>query len=312
MSHIGDIILEFRTKRKMSRNELAAGICTEKFLYLIEKNDRSPSADVLRQLSNRLGVNLFEYYEYLDCMEPVRVQAAMMQCARVRRTSEFPEMKDITEAMKTLPDFSTNPWRYEVINNQYCIMLFHDMNIKGAIEGMEEFLDQLEPEYADEEFTAGFYSMLSTGYQMMKDVENAKKSYENGIKIIDKMKDNSSYNQIHVSLKITALSLAMCAGDYKKAIEEGVELVKYQEYTSSYERLNITYYFLACAYYLDGQEEPAFQWFDRALYDLLMRHRPSLAYFICTNDLFETLAAHPRAKRGLIESLKENYQFAQS
>jgi len=309
MGYIGKVVKEFRIKRNLSRNDLAAGICSEKFLYLIEKNDRTPSADVLRLFSNRLGVNLFEYYEYVDCKEPIKVREAMYQCARLRRTSEFPKLKEITEVMKSLPDFSKNPWRYEVLVNQYCIMLFQDMDIKGTIEGVEEVIAHLEPEYADEEFTAGLYALLSTGYQMIMDIENAKRTYEIGSKIIDHTKGNSRYDQIHVSLKLTAMSLALYGGDYKEAIEVGLELVQLQEATSSYERFNITSYFLACAYYKDGQEELAFQWFDKSAHHLLMLYRPSIAYHIHSSDLFETFTNDPSAKRDLIVWLKEKYDF---
>lgn len=309
MAHIGDIVLEFRTKRKMSRKELAAGVCTEKYLYLIEKNDRSPSAEVLRLLSNRLGVDLFEYYEYLDCKEPTKVRKAMYQCARLRRTSEFSELKELTAAMKSLPDFAYNPWRYEVLTNQYLIMLYHDLKIKDAIEGIEDVLDHLEPEYTDEEFTTRFYAMLSTGYQMIDDTENATKACESGRKIIYHTKNNSRYNQIHVSLSIATISLALSAGDGKKAIAEGMALVKYQETTSSYGRLNITYYFLACAYLMNGQDDVAFQWLEKSIHDLLVRYCPSMAHLIYRTKMFKIFASHPKMNPTLFAMLTEKYDF---
>jgi transcriptional regulator with XRE-family HTH domain len=309
MAQIGEIVLEFRTKRKMSRKELAAGICTEKYLYLIEKNDRSPSAEVLRLLSNRLGVNLFEYYEYLDCKEPSKVRKAMYQCARLRRTSGFSELKEHTEAMKALPDFADNPWRYEVLTNQYLIMLYHDLNIEDAIEGINDVLDHLEPEYADEEFTARFYAMLSTGYQMMHDIENATRACENGRKIISHTKNNSRYNQIHVSLSIATIALALSAGDGKKAIAEGLALVKYQEMTSAYERCNITYYFLACAYLMNGEDNVAFQWLEKSIHDLLVQYCPSMAYLIYRTKMFKTFVSHPKMNPTLLAWLIEKYDF---
>lgn len=309
MAQIGEIVWEYRTKRNMSRKELAVGICTEKYLYLIEKNGRSPSAEMLRLFSNRLGVNLFEYYEYLDCKEPSKVRKAMYQCNKLRRTSAFSELKDHTEAMKALPDFADNPWRYEVLTNQYCSMLYHDLNIEEAVEGINEVLNHLEPEYADEEFTARLYAMLSTGYQMLHDIENATTACENGRKIINHTKNNSRYNQIHVSLNIATISLALSAGDCKKAIAEALALVQYQETTNSYDRLNITYYFLACAYLMSGQDDAAFQWLEKSIHDLLAQYCPSMAYLIYQTESFKIFVNHPKMKPTLLAWLVEKYDF---
>ena len=61
---IGDIIKEQRTMNNMSRQTIAEGICSEKYIYLIERNERNPSAYILDQLSEKLGIDLFEYYQY--------------------------------------------------------------------------------------------------------------------------------------------------------------------------------------------------------------------------------------------------------
>lgn len=74
MNHIGNVIKEYRSLIGMSRNDIAKNICTEKYVYLIEKGQRTPSADMTRLLGDNLGIDLFEYYQYLDCINPIEVR----------------------------------------------------------------------------------------------------------------------------------------------------------------------------------------------------------------------------------------------
>ncbi len=50
----------------MSRKELAENICSEKYLYLIEKGDRTPSSEITRLLGDKVGVDIFKYYAVYD------------------------------------------------------------------------------------------------------------------------------------------------------------------------------------------------------------------------------------------------------
>ena len=55
MNHIGSIIKEFRLLRQLTQEQLAENICSEKYVYLIEKGERTPSTDLLRQFSDKIG-----------------------------------------------------------------------------------------------------------------------------------------------------------------------------------------------------------------------------------------------------------------
>lgn len=63
---IGDIVIEQPLFFKMSRKALAEGICSEKYIYMNETNKRNPSAYILSDLSERLDLDFFGYYPYLD------------------------------------------------------------------------------------------------------------------------------------------------------------------------------------------------------------------------------------------------------
>lgn len=66
MNYIGSIIRDSRNRLRMSRKELAENICSEKYLYLIEKGDRTPSSEITRLLGDKVGVDIFKYYAVYD------------------------------------------------------------------------------------------------------------------------------------------------------------------------------------------------------------------------------------------------------
>lgn len=307
MHHIGQVINEYRRNLGLTRSNLSKGICSEKFLYLVEKGERKPSAPMLRLFSNKLGVELFEFYQYMDCKEPIKVRDAMFQCSRLRRIGDFQALWELNERMKTLPDFGKKPWKYEIEVNRFAVMLYRDQEVQKAVVEMEALIASIEPVYAEEEFTAGLYGMLSNGYQILNDVENAKRASTIATSIVSNKKGNTRYNQIYTSVKLTAISLAYYTGEYELAIKEGLDITQYQEENSAYERLNITYYFLACAYYKNGQTDIAFQWFEKCLLNLLAFHSPSMAYYVTMDELYETLAGDQRVKAELLGMLKQFY-----
>ena len=70
---IGPIIKEKRIAKGWTQQELAEGICTDKHIYLIETNQRNPSVKMLNKLSEKLEVDLFEYYQYFHFENPAIV-----------------------------------------------------------------------------------------------------------------------------------------------------------------------------------------------------------------------------------------------
>lgn len=59
---IGEIIRYYRKESGLSQEELAEGICDRKYLSHIENNKNIPTLDIINQLSNRLGINLYDSY----------------------------------------------------------------------------------------------------------------------------------------------------------------------------------------------------------------------------------------------------------
>lgn len=64
MLYIGDLIKKIRLSKSMTQNNLAKGICSVKQISRVEKNQSSPTAYLLHEIANRLGVEIFEYFPY--------------------------------------------------------------------------------------------------------------------------------------------------------------------------------------------------------------------------------------------------------
>jgi len=59
---IGEIITYCRKIKNLSQSALADGICTKEYIYKLEKGKCSPTLYLLDQISNRLGINLYDQY----------------------------------------------------------------------------------------------------------------------------------------------------------------------------------------------------------------------------------------------------------
>jgi transcriptional regulator with XRE-family HTH domain len=112
MNHIGKIIKEYRCMMNMTRKDLAKNICTENYIYLIEKGKRSPSSDMLILLGDRLGVDMSQYHKFLDCLNPIKVYEIIQKLATCQRNTDFYAVQKIVQAAMKLPDFKHKPWAY--------------------------------------------------------------------------------------------------------------------------------------------------------------------------------------------------------
>ena len=102
---IGEIIRHYRTEQHMSQEALANGICDRKYISKIETNKQIPTLDMVNQLSERLGVNLYENYSLM--LEHVNIDTHK----RIEELNKhfYPEghvqLQALIEEYKDLPEF---------------------------------------------------------------------------------------------------------------------------------------------------------------------------------------------------------------
>lgn len=69
--NFGAIVKELRLGRGMTMTQLADGICSEKYIYLMEKNKRYPSIDIVDQLNRKFNYELYDYLLFKDFDNPI-------------------------------------------------------------------------------------------------------------------------------------------------------------------------------------------------------------------------------------------------
>ncbi len=309
MNHIGNIIHKLRLKQGMSRKKLCENICSDKYLYMVEKGLRSPSTEIVRLLSIRLGNNLFEYYEFLDCDEPIQVNKLVNKFTMYRAIADFNKLEEANDRAAKLPDFKKAPWKYEIEVNNVAHSVFVDHKYEVVIEKINQLIDKIEPRYREEGFTANLYIMLSTCYQFYHNIEKSKEAILKANEILNNKTMLPRYSQIIISVKLNIMTLAHISGENDLAIEHGIWINHYQLETNTYERANFTYYYLAYAYYNKEMKKEAVEWFEKCLYELLIHYSPVPAYYISTYGPFYELFSRDYISEELINKIKKQYSF---
>ena len=134
---MGTVIREFRLAGNMSQDKLSEGICSAKYLYLIEKGLRTPSNMILAKLGDKLNINFLEYYAYLDAEDPIAVKKAMDTFSECRRTLDFKTLSKYQNIDKAITDFKRIPWKFELEFNDVLNKIFI---LKDVIEARDAIL----------------------------------------------------------------------------------------------------------------------------------------------------------------------------
>ena len=289
MNHIGSLIKEFRNRLSISQKTLAEDICSEKFIYLIEKGDRTPSAEMTKLIGNRLGVDLFDYFQYLDCKNPIEVREYMSKIILNRQKGNYKLVNEMLEKAILLPDFKQKPWCYEIDINRIFYMSFVEHRYEEAIEEVELLISRMDPKYHSDVYMANIYTLLSKTYLLNNDLENSKKALVLAQDAIQNKEHNSKYAFCIIGVRISAITLHYLSGEYKETIEEGMKLLEYHSENSACERIFYSYFFLAFAYYKLGNIEQALNWFKKGIFMVLIKDRPYDVYYISGLEVFQEM-----------------------
>ncbi len=310
MNYIGNVIKEYRCMSGMSRRDLSENICSEKYVYLIEKGERTPSADLVRLFSDKLKVDLFDYYQYLDCINPIAVRDNLRIFNMYRRKGDFMSVKEVTDSAMNLPDFQCKPWLYEIEINRIAYMIWFQNRYKESINDLNALMKNIEPKYFMSAYAANIYILMSASYQLTNDLPNAKNAVLSAHEIICDKNKIEKYEQIIITVRITCMSMYYLSDEFHKVIHEGNDLLQYQYEINSYERIHYTYFYLAFAYYKIESYNEATEWFKKGIYSVMHGHKPMDVYYISTQDVFNVLMNNNRMSQNIINDFKEKYNLS--
>lgn len=275
---IGDIIKEQRILLGMSRKALSEGICSEKYIYLIETNERNPSAYILNGLSDRLGIDLFEYYQYLNYENKTKVFKYKENFERYTQTSDIEKLKEESLKARQLPEFQKEPLIYDI----KVIDCLYKTTVKGkaqeAIKELNKMVSFRELNI-DPITLVNAYAVLSTAYQLEGQWKQAEKAIDIACELVKDKTAFTRYNTVIITVLISVTSLFYNMEEYEKLIEYSQFLMDFQEKYSEYNRFYYVDYYLAFAYYKTNEPDKAHDHFMRGGYSaLLFKNKIDIEY----------------------------------
>ncbi len=309
MAHIGDVIRYYRDQNGLSRKELITDLCSEKYLYLIEKGLRTPSSELVHLIGNRLGVPLFRYYDYLSYQDPVQVRKMMDRLSFFRRTSDFEGLKDQLDKAQAQPDFHKAPLTYELEANRLMYQMLAEGKVSETIEAIEAILPRIAHKYRHETFMAYFHLLLSVAYFQAGQVLDAHRVIDPALSIIENKEKIESYHHIIVLIRLHTMALQLEAQDYAQVLEAGQELERLMVRINRLERINFLYYYLALAYWHLGHKDLSVSWMEKCLHNILIQHDHLVVSMMMTltppDDFFDHVLTCEKQRKRLEAAYSE-------
>lgn len=309
MNYIGTVVRELRELAGLSRKELCEGICTEKYAYLIERGERTPSAEVLRLMGIRLGRNLFEYIEYLDCADPMRVHALIARLNLFRNFNQLDDLRDTIREAEALPDFARRPWVYELeLNRAHYFVMTERRYAEGAAR-VEAVLRDIPPQYASGLYVVEMYVLLYTCRMLLEDWDAAERAIGMGERFAGRGQGAFRDVDLMISLRIGRFARSLVAGRYAEVAERGARLFQYQTESGHYGWVHMTCFLLAFAHLNMGMDGEAVRWFKKGLHIVLFGRMGGL-HIVARFSEFWQLLDEERVPRGLKDELLSMYELS--
>lgn len=301
---IGDLLKEQRILKGLSRKELAEGICSEKYIYLIEKNERNPSVYILNDLSERLAFDFFPYYGYLEFEKPdLVVQHRQKFDYDVQKGDVFHLKKEAEKASK-LNDFQKEPLIYDI----KVINLYYKVLVENKVE---ETISELEKLLAKDDLVIGSIALIHTkvilasAYQKKGDLNSAEKITLRAYEMVKQKKGFDRYNTVAITVLIALITLYFNNEDYEKMLSVSKELRTYQKEKNDYNRIYYVEFYLAFAYLEKNQKEEAKKHFMDGVHSALLFKNAFDIQTIMEFKGFEELSKKLNIDQKYLEQFKE-------
>lgn len=288
---IGLIIKEKRLDKGWSQKKLAEGICTNKYISLIETNQRNPSVNMLNKLSKRLEIDLFEYYQYFHLENPSIVLEYKRKFERYIQLGDLEKLRLESNKAAKLPMFQSKPLIYDIT----IINLLYEGIVEGknnqAIEKIKKILRK-ENLKIDPLTRVNGYIALSTLYQLKKQLDKARNALFLAYELIKDKGEFSRYQITCVSLLISLTSLLYHEENYNELTNCSQKLLAFQKKHNEYNRIYYGEFYLSIGYYQKKQFVESKKHFMRALYSMTLFENNMDIKFIKNKKIFGELVEY--------------------
>lgn len=307
-NHIGYIIRDLREKCKLSRAALAEGVCSEKYIYLIEKGERTPSSEIADVLGDKLGADLFSYYAYMNCQNPIAMHDAMREFQACRHSSRYEDLAAATRRAETLPDFQKKPWCYELEVNRLSVLVLLQKDFTGALPLLKDLTAQVELLYPESVLMAHVYLLLSTCLQNQRDMEGAARLAEKVSGFIHRKRRMPKFEQIIIALYLNLLTYYYFAGNPQQAYNTGHELLTFQKEAGRVDSAHFSFVYLAFCCHAMHHTEETLLWLRKGIYTLLLVEKPADIRLLVTFPAFGELLAQYKCHE-FVREFVEKYHY---
>jgi transcriptional regulator with XRE-family HTH domain len=286
MGHIGIIIEKCRQAVGMSRKDLSENLCSEKYIYLIEKGERTPSANLLKLMGEKMGVFLFDFYPYLDCEDPLYVREKMNFFNMCRINLDFKGLKEATEEAGKMPDFNNKPWCFELQLNSIYYHAFEEEKYRDALMQSEKLLKEVKAYGVTHIFLINAHTLMTTCSLVIGDIYAAKKSALNAYELIRCNDDSELYERMLTKVIVNLMGAHYVNNEFDDVIKRGSELLDIKHKRDSYGKIHFVHFFMALAFYCKDRWDDAAKHLKKAVCFLMADSKPSDVNFIAMDGRF--------------------------
>jgi tetratricopeptide (TPR) repeat protein len=293
----------------MTREQLAEGICTPKYLYLIEKGTRTPSNTIIIRLSEKLNTSLFEYCNYQECENPIAVKNIMADFIESRILFDYNKLKKYKDISDTFGDFKRIPWKFEISFNEAMLKLFVDEKPNEARAIILKAISQMPGEYQYKPCHLRQLILLSLCDIEEGRMKAANFNIEQVQKVIARKSECLEFQQMVIISAYIQVLITLKAEDYTTAIEIVDTLLLKHLGKNSYTLHHFSFLFKGYALFKMGDKEEARQMLGRGLLVFLTFDKFGEFNFLNQLGILSEILTSEMIDSRLLQALKNKYHF---
>ncbi|MDH8679012.1 helix-turn-helix transcriptional regulator [Fusibacter bizertensis] len=271
MTGIGTLIKAIRVEKKLTVSEACESICSERFMYMIENNNRIPSAEIIKKLGERFELNIYDYLDLIGFKCPVNSKNLIDHSRNVKLTRNYRALENLTDQMEKLDDRFKEPLCYELVGNHVFLELFFKKKPQLAYKKIEESLLRIVNVNIDwivnnNHFVNDYYYMMFMNYMFIYYRTTGHDQKARDIlnylwRVLHKSKHDKKFEMLYVSIVINYLYDHIFI--YKSINHESEldSLLEFQMKTNQLNRVFFTYFLLSGHYYNENKIEKAKEYF---------------------------------------------------
>lgn len=258
----------------MTRENLAKGICSSKYIYMLERGDRSPSVEMIAKIGEAMQEDLLRYIPYADCDDPVGVARIMEKINESNSHSDYLNLKALTQKAKTMEDFQRKPWSDELQYNEIFCEVYELPWSVAILEKVKEIIlvnggrvnmnDDSEGDLPNP--LLKYYNLLAYYHFVAKDFDEAAWLIRHNYSRYKLLRHLPQYRESFISIGLNHLRTLAHSKSFAVMIDEAEDMIAFMRQVKSFDRLHAIHYYLSQAFYHTGRTDEAIREYARFIH----------------------------------------------